>query len=261
MAREPANTPKGSIALVADSLRLPELLGTLFRTGRTGVLEIESGQLALRVAFHQGIPVVARGGSHDTLFGRILLSLGAIDSVEYAVLTERRALASSRRWRFGELAQACGYIDGEGINRALAEQVKRRILASFQWPAPALRFVPSREDAAPVDGSRHPQAVEVLVLAGIRSSFDSAHISERLRAVAGRYPVRLEAAERIGARLELTSEETAFVKDLGGTRTLEDRLLEAPLARGKAAQLIIALEVLGLLRFDEWPKTDAHRPG
>ncbi len=255
MAREPANTPEGSIALVADSLRLPELLGALFRTGRTGVLEIESGQRALRVAFHQGMPVVARGGSHDTLFGRILLSLGAIDSVEYAVLTERRAVAANRRWRFGELATACGYIDGEGINRALAEQVKRRILASFEWPAPALRFVPSREDAAPIDGSRHPQAVEALVLAGIRSSFDSAHTSQRLQAVAGRYPVRLEAAERIAARLELTREETGFVQDLAGTRTLEDRLVTAPIERGKAEQLLIALEVLGLLRLDEWPKT------
>jgi hypothetical protein len=228
---------------------LPELLGALFRMGRSGVLEVESGPLVLRLALSNGFPVMARGGTHDTLFGRVLLDLKLIDSVEYAVLTERRAMASNRRWRFGELALACGYIDAEGVNRTLAEQVRRRILASFGWPSPVLRFSPSREQGK-VDGSRHPQSVEALVLEGIRSTVDASQSSERLKAVSGLYPLRVEPAERIAARLELTSAEAAFVNELAGTRTLADRLERAPVARARAEQLIIALDVLGLLRWE-----------
>jgi hypothetical protein len=217
--------------------------------GRSGVLEVESGPLVMRLVVRHGFPIMARGGSHDTLFGRILLSLGMIDSVEYAVLTERRAMASNRRWRFGELARACGYVDAEGVNRALAEQLRRRILASFGWPSPVLRFVPTRDDAG-TEGSRHPQPVEALVLEGIRSTFDSRQSSERLTTVSGLYPFRLETAERIAARLELTREEAAFVNELAGTRTLEERLRRSPLARTSAEQLIIALDVLGLVRWE-----------
>jgi len=122
---------------------LPPLLLRLHDRRFTGVLEVEANGWRCKVFFQRGAPASARSSDRETELGAILSDLGLANRQH---LDASAAEARRRGRRLGETLVSTSLLDRAAAERALREQVLRRLqraadCGSGQWRALAVEPV------------------------------------------------------------------------------------------------------------------------
>ncbi len=117
----------------------------------------------------------------------------------------------------------------------------------------AAHYIDGRIERGGVPGHA-PVVVDV-----VRRTWDPMRTRWLLGAETGRFPSLTESASVIGGQLTLQPDEHRFVLAIDGTETVESLVASGPLAPQRAAQVLCALALLGLVVFDRDRKRDTMR--
>jgi DNA-binding response OmpR family regulator len=221
--------PGGPLAFAAELLQLA-------RTRETGVLDVKSGAVRLRIFVQAGAVVSAEGGSLRETLGRMLLRRGELAEADYVRVIERMTeqVMANEHQRMGEVLVELGLLSHEEVHRALETQVFEKVSACFGWADASWSF--SELDALP-DGLE-PFALpptERLVYAALREHAPPAAVTAWLLPNA---PAKPKLRRRLGELQQLLALDGPALQQLDrldGTRTLgsfagDDALLQALLA-------------------------------
>jgi tetratricopeptide (TPR) repeat protein len=226
----PTPTPNaGPFAFAAVLLQLA-------RERETGVLEVKTGSVRMRIFVQGGALVSAEGGSLRETLGRMLLRRGALDEADYVRVIERMTeqVMANEHQRMGEVLVELGLLSHDEVHHALEAQVFEKVSACFGWADASWSF--SELDALP-DGLE-PFALpptERLVYAGLREHAPPAAVAAWLRPHAAEKPKLRRRLGELQQLLALGGASLHQVERLDGTRALgsfdaSDASLQALLA-------------------------------
>jgi DNA-binding response OmpR family regulator/tetratricopeptide (TPR) repeat protein len=215
--REEAPPPAanaGPLAFAGELLQLS-------RTRETGVLEVRTGSIRMRVFVQAGAVVSAEGGSLRETLGRMLLRRGDLAEADYVRVIERmteRVMANEHQ-RMGEVLVELGLLSHDEVHRALEAQVSEKVSACFGWADASWSF--SELDALPDDLEPFtlPPA-ERLVYAGLREHAPPAAVAAWLRPHAKEKPRLRRRLGELQALFALDGAALREIERLDGTRAL-----------------------------------------
>src|SRR4051812_28212504 len=109
---------------------------------RSGVLTVESEGIKTFVYLDQGMPVFAEEGTHGETLGRLLVRQGKLTQAQYVDVIGKMtdALFINEQLRFGEVAVELGYLTEGQVSKALADQIRWKIVRVFQRPSTTWSF-------------------------------------------------------------------------------------------------------------------------
>lgn len=177
------------------------------------------------VYLDQGTPVFAEEGTHGETLGRLLLRQKKLTQEQYVEIIAKMtdALVINEQLRFGEVAVELGYLTDEQVAKALADQVRWKVVRVFQRPNATweLDESPSRLD----DIRRFPMSLESLVLDAMRWVDDEDKIELGLGAALDK-KMKVEPAivPLVVGSFELNEDDETFVATLDGSRPLREQL-------------------------------------
>jgi tetratricopeptide (TPR) repeat protein len=216
---------------------------------RTGVLRVDADGVRTFVYVMKGTPVFAEEGTLGETLGRLLVRQRVLTQEQYVQVIERMTLgvAKNEQARFGEVAVELGFLTAEQVRRALADQVRWKVIRAFQREEPEWTFTDSEGELESVGHFFLP--IESLVLDAARWFSDEQKQELVLAREMARFPSVRGDPTLLAERFEMTMEEMRFVAGLDGTRTLAD-VLDAPAPGGAGkgvdvAALLTALVLVG----------------
>lgn len=177
------------------------------------------------VYLDQGTPVFAEEGTHGETLGRLLLRQKKLTQEQYVEIIAKMtdALVINEQLRFGEVAVELGYLTDDQVAKALADQVRWKVVRVFQRPNATweLDESPSRLD----DIRRFPMSLESLVLDAMRWVDDEDKIELGLGAALDK-KMKVEPAivPLVVGSFELNEDDETFVATLDGSRPLREQL-------------------------------------
>lgn len=238
----------------------PEVLVEVCGRDETGVLEVRQGGVCTAIYLREGRPVLVEGGALRETLGRLLLRRGEIAERDYVRVVERMTerTVASETLRMGEVLIEFGILSPEEIRRALAVQMREKILACFR--SEDFAFELSLVDELPEDAVHHASlGVEPLVLAGVRAHFGPDRLARVLAPHGKGRPRLLAPAAAEAARFEMTAAEGRLLEALRGDRDLDALQSLSILDPVHTAQVVAALAVARALAFDEGPPVGVTR--
>jgi tetratricopeptide (TPR) repeat protein len=251
---------EGRPDVAANGPFFPEVLVEVCGRGETGVLEVRQHGVCTAIYLREGRPVLVEGGALRETLGRLLLRRGDIAERDYVRVVERmteRTLASETL-RMGEVLVELGILSPEEIRRALAVQMREKILACFRSEDFACELW--LLDELPEDAVRHaPLGVEPLVLAGVRAHFGPDHIARVLAPHGKGRPRLLAPAAAEAVRFEMTAAEGRLLEALRGDRDLDALQSLSILDPVHTGQVVAALALARALAFEEGPSATVTR--
>jgi tetratricopeptide (TPR) repeat protein len=210
---------------------------------RSGVLTVRSESVRTFVYLRDGVPVFAEEDSQGETLGRLLVRLGKLTQEQYVevIRTMTDAIFDNEQLRFGEVAVARGYLDEDTVHAALVDQVRWKIVRTFQRSEVTWTFDDSlaRLDDVPIV----PMSLEALVLDAVRW-IDPAE-RDALALVGKREQilrVPLETVMEIATRFALKPFEARLVAVLDG-RTV-GQALDTPEARAVDGRAVLTALLL-----------------
>ncbi|MBN1771173.1 MAG: DnaJ domain-containing protein [Deltaproteobacteria bacterium] len=227
-------------------LPMAELLVRLDRAAFSGTLEVTASHRRNVVVLAAGHATKVRLAVPIEMLGRLLIEQGLVGAEQVESTAARQAAAGGR---LGDLLVAAGAVDRAAIDRALADQLRRRLLRLFLLPAAGWRLVPETDLLTERGGAPQPLDLLAVLADGVRSSHSVDTLEGlMLEALAGR-----TATAAVGpdlGRLQLTPQEQSACRylargDWGAT------VFRAIPAEHRHALLVAAycLHVTGQLRF------------
>jgi hypothetical protein len=217
---------------------------TLRKERRSGVLIVGTEGVRTFVYLDQGTPVFAEEGSHGETLGRLLVRQGKLTQAQYVEVIGKMtdAFVINEQLRFGEVCVELGYLTEAQVSKALADQVRWKIVRVFQRPEAVWEFDESASRLE--DIARFPMTVESLVLDAVRWVDDEQKIELGLGAVLDkRMKVERAILPLVVGSFELSADEERFVATLDGTKTMREVLATGPArdvdARAVATALLL----------------------
>ena len=195
---------------------LVELLQWLGSQIRTGVLEVDHGQIRRRVVLRGGRIVACSSNDPSNRLGQFLISRGKIRSQTLEFALERQQASGGA---LGQILVEIGVMTRAEVDQQLVAKAEEAILGMFDWDDAEFRF----RSVAPLDP--HPMEVDLstreLVLRGVERQDDL----RKIREVFPSSGVVLARTDR-PVRPELLDSDTLHVLDrLDGERTIGELLL------------------------------------
>lgn len=201
---------------------------TLRKERRSGVLSVQTDDVRTFVYLDQGTPVFAEEGTHGETLGRLLVRQGKLTQAQYVEVIGKMtdAFVINEQLRFGEVCVELRYLTEAQVAKALADQVRWKIVRMFQRVEAQWEFeesVSRLEDIA-----RFPMTIESLLLDAVRWIDDEQKLELGLGAVLDK-PMKVERAivPLVVGAFELSDDEEKFVATLDGTKTLRDLFMTA----------------------------------
>lgn len=177
------------------------------------------------VYLDQGTPVFAEEGTHGETLGRLLLRQKKLTQEQYVEIIAKMtdALVINEQLRFGEVAVELGYLSEEQVAKALADQVRWKIVRVFQRPNATWEFEESVSRLE--DIRRFPMSLESLVLDAMRWVDDEDKLELGLGAALDRrMKVEPMIVPLVVGSFELNEDDEKFVATLDGSRPLRELL-------------------------------------
>ncbi len=211
---------------------------------RTGVLTVEMAGARTFVYLRAGIPVFAEEGTNGETLGRMLVRRGVLTAEQHATIIAKMtdALVLNEQLRFGELAVELGYLSAQQVDKALADQVRWKIVGCLQRAQVTWTFEDS--EARLEDVGNFPMRIEALVLDAMRWLDDEQKSELGLERVRDTLLVPAEPTAEIATRFELSAPERTFVEALDGRRTVRELLATRDATEIDALALVTALVVV-----------------
>ena len=231
----------------------PQILIEHAERKATGLLEIEAEGIRTGIFLHRGEPVFAdRGRIGDTL-GRMLVRMGRLDEEQYRraidVMTER--IVDNESIRLGEVLIELGYVGPEEIFDALRQQVRRKILACFEWDE--LSWVFKEGESYLENVTKFRCGIDDLIVEGVTEHFDAGRTARFFATSLGRYPSLMRAPADVASRFRFGGPELRFMTALDGKKSLHTLLASSGHAE-TAHRVLLTSHFAGVLDL----KSQAH---
>lgn len=261
VARAQREITPGAATLTGDlaQLAFARLLSTLATERATGALVVlgreddprqtTNGEAPKKVVyFRVGVPVYVKSNLVRETLGEILVRSSVIDAE-----THREAVMHMRagEGRLGGILLATGAIAPRDLRSALAEQLRTKLFDLFGWDQGQYRF--SRRVLPPPEVVTLELGLPEIVFEGVARKVPPQRLLAQLAAHADSYVVPEPGATERFASLDLVAEARLVLRAIDGTRTLRDLGSVAGKRPAAAAQLVHAMECLGLARFSATP--------
>lgn len=237
--------------LVAGRLEgasLPELLWTLCRERKTGVLQLSSAERKKSVFIEDGRIVFASSSDPDDRLGELLLRQGTVrlDQLEHALLK----LHSGKR--LGTLLVEAGSLTPEELVRGVLAQVESIVLGLFTWNEGAYHF---REGPLPTDEviTLGMRTAEIL-LRGIRRIRSMNRIRRSVGAPHQWYGLTPGWREILDGLTLTVGEELLIERLRDGDVSVEDLCNEVFLSNFEIYQTLWGFKMLGVIREKDSPR-------
>jgi serine/threonine-protein kinase len=130
---EPAPRPRAATALPEGVLspgRVVDLLCSIARNRRTGVLVLQHGDLHKEAYFHEGNPVFVSSNVTEDMFGEFLVRRGVISREQ---LERVLHVLDKFQGRMGQALVSLGILEPVDAVRLLAAQVATKLVTSCAW--------------------------------------------------------------------------------------------------------------------------------
>ncbi len=239
---------------------MPDLLGDLSRTERTGILCVRRGGIAKSVHLDRGRVVFASTGDADERMGEMLVREGVLgwDQLEAA------AASVGPGKRLGAALVGMGFLSPDRLIASVEAQVRSIVFGLFEWEEGEYTF---EESPLPAD---EPILIDAptaaLVLDGIRRLRSVALVRRGAGSPRTQYRVTSQGRERLRGLL-LTDGESVVLSTLEeGPRTVEQLCLDLFVSGFEIHQTLWAFRVLGVIEIEEgrspwgrWPGREAER--
>lgn len=194
---------------------IPEVLRSLLRPKRTGVLRFTRRKVVKTVYLSGGRLIFATSTDPDDRLGEMLLRKGRIS---YRALEQSvRAMHAGKRQ--GTLLVENGTIRSKDLVEGVTEQVQEIIYSLFAWDEGSWEFVPGDLPSREVIVLRMSTAD--LVMEGTRRIQAWSRIRAGVHGLEQRYALAPDSSSTLAA-LTLHRDELALLAALDGVMTLED---------------------------------------
>lgn len=219
---------------------VPDLFRSITRAGETAIVTLEDS-ITASIYFRNSHIVFATSSDPDMGLPELLLESGEIQLAQYNTVAERMLAAD----RAGAVVCELGYIDADGLVRALERQANRIVRESLQWRGGTytIEFV----DDFPPGIIDLQLPTDQLLLEGVRAIQHWSLISrgtgrlERLLA-------QCDGAEVRSLQMELTADEMHILELLEEPQTVQALCTRSYLAEFATCRTICALLTVGLVK-------------
>lgn len=238
-----------------ENTGIPRLLNLIYQENDpAGVLEIVKEPVRKQVFFKNGVPVFASSNSLNEVLGRLLMSEGIITQKDYEETLE---IVLRDKKRHGEVLIERGLITARELDDFLAIQFKRRLWKLFGWLEG--RFHYTRTDSIPAQIPEYPQSPAALILEGLSHGFyPLVRIRRDLQAYMDKaLHVSADAGRCRLGDLNLSIQETRFLRSFDGKKALSRILESTDLLAHRALALVATFIITGLVRTKDAPLPEA----
>ena len=191
-------------------LPMAELLARLDGQAFSGTLELTASHRRNLVVLAAGRAAKVQLAVPIEMLGRLLIERGDVGAAQVETVAAGQAAAGGR---LGDLLIAAGAADRATIDRALTEQLRRRLLRLFLLPEASWRLVPDTDLLAERGGA--PQSLDLLttLAEGVRTSHAVKALEVRMTEVLAGRVATITPGPALG-RLALTAQEQSACRYL-----------------------------------------------
>ncbi len=213
---------------------LPDIFQLIGLQRKTGLLQLNSGQESVTIAFESGMVVSAESSQKrlEDRLGNVLVKQGKLtrEQLEESLQTQRATLQ-----RLGHVVVGLNYITPEDLRDALQVQVSQIVYKVFRWREGEYHFAPTEQ----VDYDREnftPMSADFILMEGIRMVDEWPIIEKKIPSldivfrtavdpalieVAAGEAGEGDAKRGAATRIRLTPEEERVYRRVDGTRSVQ----------------------------------------
>lgn len=229
------------------------LVLSLWREAFTGTLELSRDKVRKRITWSEGVPVLA-----DSNRPNEDLCTQLVDADRLGPAQARRVAEHMEAKGVGEGAAllALALLDPKELVVALREQLRRRLVECFAWPAGSYALTPSEAAASETEALR-VDPIEILH-DGLTTHWSPERTLQELAPQLERYPTPGPRFAALAGRLRRSPEVEALVNGIDAGRPFGEAVHRAPGPAALAAAWVLA--ETGALSFSDRPVEDGDAP-
>ena len=228
---------------------VPDVLRSIYRGRRTGMLRFIRGDERRSVRFMSGHIVYGEASVKDLRLGEVLLASGKLEA---AVLERAAAVVVRDRKRMGAVLVEMGVLDENGLEEALALHVRSILTSVFSMREGTYTF--QEQDPEAFLDDDWPLAISTgeAVLAAVRAVRSEDDVRFALGNV-GRVLLGSDDPLVLYQRMDLGAEEGAVLARVNGIRPAREVLSRLALPAATAERSLCALLCTGILEYAAGP--------
>lgn len=219
---------------------VPDLFRSLVRSGETGIVSLEAIGRSDAIYFREGRIIFASSSDHDMGLGEILLRSGELTLQQYNQAMDRLVVQR----RIGALLCELGYLDADGLLRALERQANAIVLNAIRYRTGS--YTVEFSDEFPPEIVTLPLNTERLILDGVQSIEYWSLISRGVARL-DRILQQVPGADMRTYALELTDDENHVLNLLAEPGTIEDICARSYLSNFITCRTVWALLSVNLI--------------
>jgi len=235
---------------------VPDVLKSIYLGRRTGMLRFIRGEERLSVRFMSGHIVYGEASVKELRLGEVLVASGKLEA---AVFERALAVVLKDRKRMGAVLMEMGILDENGIEEALALQVRTILARVFSMREGTYTFQEQDPEAFLDDDWPLALSTAEAVLAAVRA----VRSDDDVRFALGNLDRVLLVSDDplvLYQRMDLGAEEGAVLARVNGVRLARQVLEGAGLAGGAAERSLFALLCIGILEYAAGSAEPADTP-
>ena len=219
--------------------------------GVDGTLIVRAEGITTVLSLRKGELISAEGGTLGETLGRLLVEQQVLTQEQYAHAIESmtESLVHHAGTRLGEVLIQLGYMGVADVERALADQVRRKLMGCLRGERMDLSF----RKATGTSYAHFPTQLEPALLEGVVRFFSRERMMRAINPVMTHRLVVHDAADVI-ERFHLRGDGVQWVRGLDGSRT-GSQMLERLGPNRNALAVMATLMMCGHLRVREAPAT------
>jgi hypothetical protein len=233
---------------------------TFRHEARSGVLEVRAEGVRTFLYLLRGALVFAEEESIGETLGRLLVRQKKLTQEQYVQIIERmtEGIFDNEQLRFGEVAVELGFLSAEEVERALADQVRWKIIRTLQREEHEFHFADSSGQVEAV--LKIPLALEPLILEACRWIPDERKLYTLGLVSPDRALTLREPPNIVAQRYQTTPDERTFLQHLDGRKRMPELLVLAKDTDTDVPALLTALVVSKGIAYAKEPERAAPAP-
>jgi tetratricopeptide (TPR) repeat protein len=235
---------------------VPDVLRSIYLGRRTGMLRFIRGEERLSVRFMSGHIVYGEASVKELRLGEVLVASGKLEA---AVFDAALAVVLRDRKRMGAVLMEMGVLDENGIEEALALQVRTILARVFSLHEGTYTFQEQDPEAFLDDDWPLAISTAEAVLAAVRAVASEDDVRFALGSL-DRVLIGSDDPLVLYQRMDLGAEEGAVIARVNGILPAREVLLRTGLPLAVAERSLLALLCTGILEYAAGPATPADAP-
>jgi hypothetical protein len=241
-----------------DTTPYPQLLLTMAKGNRSGVLELQRNQLQKTIVFDEGSPVECRSNIATEMLGRFLVSAGKVSESDVHAAF---AVAATRGVPIGEILTERKLLTPTELYRALQQNLGRKLLEPFSWKSGTW----SISDQVPPLGSVLRVKVPQLIVTGIVKVETQEAADEAMIVVSGKYLAIDNDSPFDIEEIRLTKDQQKVVEAARKAMSFDEVRKTSGIDPDDLNRIVYALLLIGVVKVTDkperaMPKWDAPKP-